>query len=82
MLTDPRCHDVAMTGEITLRGGCLPWGIKEKVPATHRGNRRLFAPERCKADLEDPRNQRRLEFVFVQRMIGVLEKCLRRYPPT
>jgi ATP-dependent Lon protease len=85
MLTGIRVrHDVAMTGEITLRGRVLPvGGVKEKVLAAHRaGIRRLLLPERCKADLEEVPKEIKdeLEFVFVQRMDQILENALESMP--
>jgi ATP-dependent Lon protease len=54
-LTCPVKKDVAMTGEITLRGSVLPvGGIKEKLLAAHRaGIRTVLVPARNAADLED-----------------------------
>jgi ATP-dependent Lon protease len=61
--------DVAMTGEITLRGKVLAvGGIKEKVLAASRaGIRTMIMPERNRKDLADvpPETRRRLKFVFV-----------------
>jgi len=72
-------HDVAMTGEISLRGRVLPiGGVKEKVLAAHRaGVKRIILPERNKADLEDiPREVRdELEFVIVSRLEEVLSSA-------
>jgi ATP-dependent Lon protease len=47
--------DVAMTGEITLRGAVLPvGGIKEKLLAAHRaGIKTVLVPEKNRADLDD-----------------------------
>ncbi|AKF06023.1 endopeptidase La [Sandaracinus amylolyticus] len=73
-------HDVAMTGEITLRGRVLPvGGIKEKVLAAHRaGIKRVILPERNVADLEEVPGEikNELEFVSVSKMDDVLEAAL------
>ena len=72
--------DVAMTGEITLRGRVLPiGGVKEKVLAAHRaGIRTLILPDRNRKDLiEVPGDvQRQMEFVFVDHMDAVLPVAL------
>ena len=69
-------HELAMTGEATLRGAVLPvGGIKEKVLAAHRaGIRRVILPERCRKDLvEVPEEiQKDLTFFFCSRMEEVL----------
>jgi ATP-dependent Lon protease len=73
-------HDVAMTGEITLRGRVLPvGGIKEKVLAAHRaGIKRIILPERNKPDLEEVPQEIRdtLEFIAVSKMDDVLLHAL------
>jgi len=73
-------HDVAMTGEITLRGRVLPvGGIKEKVLAAHRaGIKRVLLPERNVADLEEVPQEIKseLEFIGVSRMDEVLRHAL------
>jgi ATP-dependent Lon protease len=77
-------HDVAMTGEISLRGRVLPiGGLKEKTLAAHRaGIKRVIVPERNKADLEEvPKEVRdELEFVYVTRLEEVLEAALEEVP--
>src|SRR5688572_4470488 len=77
-------HDVAMTGEITLRGRVLPiGGLKEKVLAAHRaGIKRIIVPERNRADLEEVPKEvvDELQFFFVNRMEQVLEAALERMP--
>jgi len=64
--------DVAMTGEISLRGLVLPvGGIKEKTVAAHRaGIRTVLLPARNRKDLEDiPESVRRdVEFVWLERV--------------
>ncbi len=73
-------HDVAMTGEITLRGRVLPiGGLKEKVLAAHRaGIKRVIVPERNRADLDEVPDEikRTLEFVFASRMDQVIDAAL------
>ena len=72
--------DLAMTGEITLRGNVLPiGGVKEKVLAAHRaGIKVVLLPEENRKDLEDiPENIRKLlEFHFVSRIEEVLTLAL------
>jgi ATP-dependent Lon protease len=85
MLTGIRVrHDVAMTGEITLRGRVLPiGGLKEKVLAAHRaGIKRVLVPERNRADLDEVPAEVKgeLEFVFVSKMDQVLEGALEEMP--
>ena len=82
LLTEtPVRDDVAMTGEITLRGQVLPvGGIKDKVLAALRGGlKKVLLPERNRKDLpeipEEVRNQ--LEFVFCSQMSDVLAHSLR-----
>jgi ATP-dependent Lon protease len=77
-------HDVAMTGEITLRGRVLPvGGVKDKVLAAHRaGIKRLVLPERNRVDLEEVPKEilEELDFLFVSRMSEVLEHALESIP--
>jgi ATP-dependent Lon protease len=80
----PVRHDVAMTGEITLRGRVLAiGGLKEKVLAAHRaGIRRVIAPERNRADLEEVPDdvKREVDFVFVSEMGQVIDAALEEKP--
>ena len=80
----PIRNDVAMTGEITLRGLVLPvGGIKEKFLAAHRaGIKRVVLPERNRKDVieipEQPRNE--IEIQFVKRMDELLPLVLTEMP--
>ncbi len=81
LLTDSQVdHELAMTGEITLRGTVLPvGGIKEKILAAHRaGIKRVVMPEKCRKDLYEISDdiQTDLEFVFVNQMTEVLQYAL------
>lgn len=77
--------DVAVTGEITLRGAVLPvGGIKEKVLAAHRaGIKIVILPDRNQKDLVDVPEQARKELVikFVKRVDEVLPLVLSDDPP-
>ncbi|RDY24449.1 endopeptidase La [Romboutsia maritimum] len=78
----PVRSNVAMTGEITLRGRVLAvGGVKEKLLAAHRaGINKVLLPKECEADLDEiPENvKEKMEFVLVEHMDQVLEHALIR----
>lgn len=81
LLTDkPVRNDVAMTGEITLRGLVLPvGGIKEKVLAAARaGIKTIILPKKNEKDLEEipERIRKEITFKFIQRMDEAVEFAL------
>ena len=81
LLTDrPVRRNIAMTGEITLRGEVLPvGGIKEKVLAARRaGLRTVILPKLNERDLEDISKalQAEMEFVFVENIKEVLDRAI------
>ena len=77
----PVMDDVAMTGEITLRGKVLPvGGIKEKVLAAHRAKvKKVILPKENAKDLKDIPNKikRDLKFFVVEEMEEVLKYACR-----
>jgi ATP-dependent Lon protease len=78
----PLRRDVAMTGEVTLRGRVLPiGGLKEKILAARRaGIQTVILPKRNEKDLEEvPKQVRRgMNFVFAETMDDVLKVALKR----
>jgi ATP-dependent Lon protease len=80
----PARDDVAMTGEITLRGKVLPiGGVKEKVLGAHRaGIRRVLLPAHNEADLDDiPADLRKeMQLVLVESIDQVLREALTPAP--
>ncbi len=80
----PVRKDVAMTGEITLRGRVLPiGGLKSKILAAHlAGASTVILPKRNEKDLRDiPEEIRKqIKLVLVENMDQVLEAALRRRP--
>jgi ATP-dependent Lon protease len=79
-------HDLAMTGEITLRGKVLAvGGIKEKVLGARRaGVNTIILPKRNEKDLEDVPEKVRAEmhFIFVETIDEVLEHALEPRAPS
>jgi len=77
-------RDVAMTGEITLRGRALPiGGLKEKVLGAHRaGIKHIIIPKANEADIEDVPQEVRdtLKFYPVDNLMEVLEIALVKPP--
>ncbi|MFH1480656.1 MAG: endopeptidase La [Pseudomonadota bacterium] len=73
-------HDIAMTGEITLRGRILPiGGLKEKILAAHRGEiRKVIIPKENKKDIEEIPTKilKKVEIVLVDNMDEVLREAL------
>ncbi len=73
-------HDLAMTGEITLRGRVLPiGGLKEKILAAHRGGvSKVLVPMENKKDIEEiPRKiLKRVDLILVEHMDQVLQEAL------
>jgi len=77
----PVRKEVAMTGEITLRGRVMSvGGVKEKVLAAHRaGIKKVVLPKENDKDLDEVPQQikEELEFIFVDHIDDVLEAALK-----
>ena len=80
MAERPILHDVAMTGEITLRGKLLSvGGIKEKILAAKRANiKEIILSADNRKDVEDikPEYLKGLKFQYVTDMIEVIDLAL------
>jgi ATP-dependent Lon protease len=80
----PVRKDVAMTGEITLRGRVLPiGGLKSKILAAHlAGARMVILPRKNEKDLRDIPDEirKQIKLVLVDNMDQVLDAALRRMP--
>ena len=76
----PVKNDIAMTGEITLRGRVLPiGGLKEKALAAHRGGiKTVICPAENDKDIKDipEKVKSELDFIFVENMDEVLKIAL------
>lgn len=81
----PVRHDLAMTGEITLRGKILPvGGIKEKVLGAKRaGIRNVILPRKNEKDLEDIKEdiKKEMKFIFCENISEIIEVALLPHAP-
>jgi ATP-dependent Lon protease len=82
----PIRNDVAMTGEVTLRGKVLPvGGVKEKISAAYRaGIYHIVLPTENKKDLKEiPKEiQRKTKFSYINRVDELFELCLMDFTPS
>jgi ATP-dependent Lon protease len=84
LASKPVRADVAMTGEISLRGLVLPiGGVKEKTLAALRaGIKTVMLPKRNEKDLEDvpPEARKKLEFVFLEKVDDAIKTAIGDLP--
>jgi ATP-dependent Lon protease len=80
LIRKPVKHDLAMTGEITLRGRVLPiGGLKEKILAAHRGKvKTIIIPQENEKDLKEIRESilKDIKIVIVEHMDDVLDVAI------
>lgn len=80
LIRKPVKHDLAMTGEITLRGRVLPiGGLKEKILAAHRGKvKTVIIPQENEKDLKEIRESilKDIKIVIVEHMDNVLDAAI------
>jgi len=80
LIRKPVRHDIAMTGEITLRGRVLPiGGLKEKILAAHRGKvKTIIIPHENEKDLKEIRDNimKDVNVELVEHMDDVLGKAI------
>ena len=82
----PIRNDIAMTGEVSLRGKVLPVsGIRQKVAAAHRaGIFKMVLPSQNRKDIKDITRELRdqMEFIFIDRTDQLFEIALMDYDPS
>ncbi len=82
----PIRNDIAMTGEVTLRGKVLPvGGIKEKISAAYRaGIYNIALPKENEKDLKELPKEiiRKTKFTYIERVDQLFETCLLDFTPS
>ena len=86
MAERPIRNDIAMTGEVTLRGRVLPvGGIREKISAAYRvGLTTVAVPKENQKDLKELPKEilRKTKFIFIERVDELFEQCLMDFTPS
>jgi ATP-dependent Lon protease len=86
MAERPIRNDIAMTGEVTLRGRVLPVaGVKEKISAAYRaGIYHVALPKENRKDIKDLPKEilRKTKFTFIERVDELFEICLLDFTPS
>ena len=86
MAERPIRNDIAMTGEVTLRGKVLPvGGVKEKISAAYRaGIKQVAIPKENAKDLKDLPKEilRKTKITYLERVDELFELCLLDFTPS